>query len=120
MPQLRHGTAREPYAFRRRLLTHPWLVVSALSLALFSISDARAQIAIDVSKITCEQLVLYQITNSDNIAIWLHGYYSAKHDTTLVDTQAFKANANKIKVYCRMNSKVTVMQAVETVLGTGR
>src|SRR5437870_5434874 len=62
---------RGPCAFRRRLMTHPRLVVSALSLALFSISDARAQVTIDVSKFTCEQLVLYQITNSDNIAIRL-------------------------------------------------
>jgi acid stress chaperone HdeB len=78
---------------------------------------AHAQVTIDVSKITCEQLILYQITNSENIAVWLHGYYSAKQGTTTVDTQAFKANANKVKAYCRMNSKVTVIQAVETVFG---
>lgn len=101
-------------------MTNSKLVFPSLILALFSISRVQAQVTIDVSKITCEQLVLYQVTNSDNIAIWLHGYYSAKQGTTLVDTQAFKANANKVKGYCRMNSKVTVMQAVETVLGKGK
>jgi len=90
-------------------MTNSKLVIAALIIALLSISRAQAQVTIDVSKITCELLVLYQVTNSDNIAIWLHGYYSAKQGT--VDTQAFKANANKVKGYCGMNSKVTVMQA---------
>lgn len=93
------------------------LALYVAASALLWTSAAHAQVTIDVSKITCEQLVLYQITNSENIAVWLHGYYSAKQGTTTVDTQAFKANANKVRAYCRMNSKVTVMQAVETVLG---
>ena len=101
-------------------MTHSRLAVSALGLALSLISSARAQVTIDVSKITCEQFILYQITNADNIAVWLHGYYSAKHGTTIVDTQTFRANADKVKQYCRMNFKVTVMQAVEAVLGTGK
>jgi acid stress chaperone HdeB len=97
-----------------------YLVMLALTLAIFSSSTAHAQVTIDVSKITCEQFVLYQITNSENIAVWLHGYYSATRGSTLVDTQAFKANANKVRTYCRMNSKVTVMEAVEEVLGTAK
>jgi acid stress chaperone HdeB len=101
-------------------MTHSGLAFRGIILALFLVSGAQAQVTIDASKITCEQLVLYQITNSDYIAIWLHGYYSAKRDTTLVDTQAFKANANKVRTYCRMNSKVTVMQAVEKVLGAAK
>jgi acid stress chaperone HdeB len=98
-------------------MTKSKLALYVAASALLSTLTAHAQVTIDVSKITCEQLILYQITNSENIAIWLHGYYSAKQGTTTVDTQAFKANANKVKAYCRLNSKVTVMQAVETVLG---
>jgi acid stress chaperone HdeB len=98
-------------------MMHPKHVFRAVMLVVFSISGAHAQVTIDVSKITCEQLVLYQVASSDYIAIWLHGYYSAKRDSTLVDTQAFKANANKVRTYCRMNSKETVMQAVEKALG---
>jgi acid stress chaperone HdeB len=98
-------------------MTRSKLVLYVGVAALLSISAANAQVTIDVSKITCEQLVLYQITNSENIAVWLHGYYSGKQGTTTVDTQAFKANADKVRAYCRMNSKVTVMQAIETVLG---
>ena len=84
---------------------------------LLSISDARSQVTTDVSKITCEQLVQYKITNDDSVAIWLSGYYNGKRGNTVVDPQMFKANAKKIRTYCTINSNVTVMQAIETVLG---
>ena len=96
------------------------LVLPTVILALSPIAVALGQVTIDASKITCEQFILYQITNADNIAVWLQGYYSAKRGTTMVDTQVFKANADKVKAHCRMNFKLTVMQAVETVLGTGK
>jgi acid stress chaperone HdeB len=101
-------------------MTKARLALGALILALFSIARAEAQVTIDVAKITCEQFILYQVVNSDYIAVWLDGYYSGKRDNTLVDTQAFKANANKVRDYCRMNFKATVMQAAETVLGAGK
>jgi acid stress chaperone HdeB len=81
------------------------------------IPSAQAQVTIDVSKITCEQLVQYKITNDDSVAIWLSGYYNGKRGNTIVDPQVFKENAQKIRTYCILNSNVTVMQAVETVLG---
>src|SRR5437773_12544886 len=73
------------------------LALLAVMLAPFPISSARAQVTVDVSKITCEQFVLYQITDADNIAVWLHGYHSGKRGTTMVDVQTFKQNANKLK-----------------------
>jgi acid stress chaperone HdeB len=80
-------------------------------------TDANAQVTIDVSKITCNQLSLEQITDSKNIAMWLSGYYHAKQSSMLVDTQQLAANADKIKRYCWLKPDLTVMQAVEAVLG---
>jgi acid stress chaperone HdeB len=101
-------------------MTNPKLLLPGLIVALFSTSGAQAQVTIDISKVTCEQFVQYQITNDENIAIWLYGYYNGKRGNTVVEPQKFKANANKVKRYCIMNSNVTVMQAVETVLGPGK
>ena len=88
-----------------------------LIVAFLSITAAQAQVTIDVSKITCEQLVQYKITNDDSVMIWLSGYYNGKRGNTIVDPQVFKENAKKIRTHCILNSNVTVMQAVETVLG---
>ena len=95
-------------------------VALGLILALETIPPARAQITIDAAKITCDQYTGYKVSNPQNIAIWLSGYYHGKRGDTNVDTQALAATAKKVRDYCRRNPQTPVMQAVETVLGTGR
>jgi acid stress chaperone HdeB len=96
--------------------------INILSLILFClvISAAQAQVTIDVSKITCEQFRGYAITDPNNIALWLSGYYNGQRGNTVVNVQTFKENLEKVKDYCITNPKVTVMQAVEAVLGKGK
>ncbi len=63
------------------------IVVSGLMFALAAVPTARAQLTLDVSKITCEQYTGHKITNAQNIAIWLSGYYHGKHGDTTLETQ---------------------------------
>jgi acid stress chaperone HdeB len=95
-------------------------VVAALVLALAPCSVARSQVTIDVAKITCDQFVLFKVTDPRNIAIWLSGYYHGKRDNTLVDTQQLTAYADKIKSFCLQKPQATVMQAVETIFGLAK
>ena len=93
------------------------LKLIALSASILALAaPARAQVTIDVSKITCDQYVGYKVTNPQNIAIWLSGYYSGKRDSTVVDTQALMANAKKVRDYCIRNPQTPVMRAVETLI----
>jgi HdeA/HdeB family protein len=46
--------------------------------ALAAAPAARAQVTLDVSKITCDQYTSHKITSPQNIAIWLSGYYHGK------------------------------------------
>lgn len=98
-------------------MTRPTLILAALLLAMLGGSGARAQVTVDVAKITCDQLTLYKITDPQNIALWLSGYYNAKRNNTVVDTQQLAANTQKIKQYCMLKPNETVMQAVELVFG---
>lgn len=98
-------------------MIQPKLAAATLILALGLSPLAQAQVTIDVAKITCDQFTLYKVTDPQNIAIWLSGYYHAKRDNTLVDTQQLAANTDKIKTYCRLKPQATVMQAVESVFG---
>ena len=84
--------------------------------ALSALQPVQAQVAIDVSKITCEQFILFKVADPQKIAIWLSGYYHGKRETTVVDTQTFAEFADKTKDYCRANLKVSVMQAVDTLI----
>jgi hypothetical protein len=50
-------------------MTKAMRVVSALIFALGTVPAARAQVMLDVSKITCEQFAGYKITTPQNVAI---------------------------------------------------
>ena len=95
-------------------------VAAGLILSLAIVPAARAQVKVDVSKITCEQLRSHRITRPDNIAIWLNGYNHGKRGETTLDTQTLISNARKLQSYCGRNPHELVMQAVETLFGTRR
>ena len=81
---------------------------------------AQAQTTIDVAKITCEQLVLMKVVDPDYLAAWLSGYYSGKRNTTTIDVQRLKDNAEKVRQYCLAKNKGTVMEAIEQVVAPPR
>lgn len=84
-----------------------------------AVAQAQAQITIDVSKITCEQFRNYSVTDPNNIALWLSGYYNGQRRNTVISVTSFKENLEKVMDYCITNQKMTVMHAVETILGKG-
>jgi acid stress chaperone HdeB len=98
-------------------LSQPWLV---LSLSAVAVVPAHAQVTVDVSKITCEQYILYTVADPHDIAMWLSGYYNGKRNNTVLDTQQFREHGKKVMDYCELNLKSTVMDAVEKVLGAAR
>lgn len=90
---------------------------SVLSCAIavpiaFAATFAGAQVTIDVAQITCAQFVKYKITNPDNIAIWLSGYYHGKQNTTVLAREDFKENIQKLKSACLLaqNSERPVLE----------
>jgi acid stress chaperone HdeB len=92
------------------------LIMMTMLLALAPWSAAGAQVTIDVAKITCDQFTLYKVTDPQNIAIWLSGYYHGQRNDTMVDTMELATYERKVKDYCNLNPQVTVMQAVESML----
>lgn len=95
------------------------VVVGSL-LMLLSALDASAQVTVDVAKITCEQFILFKVTDPRYIALWLSGYYNAKRNNTVIDPQALTRDTDKVRQYCRMNLEAPVMQAVEAALTDGK
>ena len=99
-------------------MTKSLFVACGLMFNLVAIPTTYAQVTLDVSKITCNQFAFQKITSSENIAIWINGYYNGKRGNTIVDTQSLRDDAKKLLDYCFQYPKVTVMQAVETLFGT--
>jgi hypothetical protein len=93
-----------------------FVVVAAL-LSLLGSTSGRAQVTIEVAKITCEQFLRYKITDPKNIFLWLSGYYNAKRNNDIIDPQALDKNYEELRNYCAKDLQMTVMQAVESTLG---
>jgi hypothetical protein len=91
-----------------------------LTLAAAAGHPAHAQVMLDLSKITCDQWSGYKITNPQNIALWLSGYYNGKRGNTVIDTQALAAENQKLRDFCITNGQMPVMQAAEKLFGVNR
>ena len=77
----------------------------------------RAQVTVDVAKITCDELLKYQIADPKQIAIWISGYYHGLHSSSILDTQEFLQDMNKVEEYCFKHPDDLVMKAVDDILG---
>jgi hypothetical protein len=86
-------------------MTRFGFICAAAIAALLCAAGAQAQVTVDMAKITCDQLTLGRITDPQNIALWLSGYYHARQNNTLVDTQALAASAgwNGLSIGARSN-----------------
>ena len=85
-------------------------------LVLAATAASKAQVTIDVSKVSCEQFALYKVASPETLAIWVHGYYSGKRGNTLVDVEALKANMKRLRDYCVQNPEVPLLDAVDTLV----
>ena len=89
------------------------LMVCCVPLVLGLSSTGRAQVTVDMSKFTCEQL-LKGSGNSIEAAIWLSGYYNGLRKNTKLDLNQFRKNAEVIIAECKDSPKATVMQTIKT------
>jgi len=96
-------------------MTLPKLALLGLASSLLAVPPARAQVTIDVTKITCEQFISWSLTDPRYIILWLHGYTNGKRNNTLIDQEQLKEDGAKVRDYCRSNRTNSVMQAVEAV-----
>ena len=88
------------------------------ALFVFVQIPAQAQVTIDVSKITCEQVLMEKLAWTEGeVELWLSGYYHGKRNDTIVEPEAVKQNEEKLNRYCYEHRDTTVMDAVKNVLG---
>jgi hypothetical protein len=88
------------------------------TLFLFAQIPAQAQVTVDVSKITCEQVLLEQLAWTErDVVLWLSGYYHGKRNNTFVEPETIKKDEEKVNQYCYGHRDTTVMDAVKNVLG---
>jgi hypothetical protein len=93
------------------------LLTSALFL-FAQIPTMEAQETVDVTKITCQQILMEQLASpSRDIVLWLTGYYAGKRNNTIIESQTIKKDEERVNSYCYQHRETTVMDAIKNVLG---
>jgi acid stress chaperone HdeB len=83
-------------------------------------SFARAQMTIDVSKISCREFVTSTLFEPDHIALWLNGYYNGARGNTALNVSGLKDYLGRLNNYCLHNQEVMIMKAAETILSADK
>ncbi len=88
------------------------LIFVGVVAAIATAAPARAQVAIEMSDITCKQFTDYDPETKDFIANWMRGFFSAKKNLTVVDSRYVKRNTEKVLRYCRKMPTATLITAI--------
>ena len=88
------------------------IVLGAFAALLLAV-PAKAQVLVDVSKISCDQYITQRITHTQTVNVWLAGFYAGRRNNPVVDTQALNKNGNKLSRFCESHREMPLLDAVE-------
>jgi acid stress chaperone HdeB len=96
----------------------PWLIMLGPGFALMGLQAVQAQVTIDIRKITCNEFLSGQLTDSRSLAIWLNGYLNGARGRTLIDP--LSVTENNLIDYCVSHNNMLVLDAARNVVGADK
>jgi acid stress chaperone HdeB len=87
-------------------------------LALIGLQAAQAQVTIDITKITCNEFITGELTDSRSLAIWLHGYVNGARGKTLIDP--LSGGHGSLINYCLSHTDMLLLDAARNVYGADK
>ena len=86
---------------------------TALVLACGPTAPAKAQTVLDLSLITCQQLLASDPERQALIGSWMSGYFSATKNLDTLDFRYVERNRRVVGNYCKSHKSETVMSAMQ-------
>jgi acid stress chaperone HdeB len=96
----------------------PWLIMLGPGLALVGLQAVQAQVTIDITKITCEEFLAGQLTDSNSLAIWLNGYVNGARGKTVIDP--LSGGQHSLIDYCMSHTNTPVLDAARNIVGADK
>ena len=89
-------------------------IIAGICMLLFMpIAPVHAGVVIDLSLITCKQLLESDTERQMLISSWMGGYFSATKNLSEVDLRYVRRNAKVVGQYCKTHKSDTVMNAMQ-------
>jgi len=76
---------------------------------------ARAQVVVDMSRITCKQFMDYSFDKQEVIGAWMSGYFNASLNRKVLDITRYQANSKRVSNYCKKHKKDSLMAVIQKV-----
>ena len=93
-------------------------LVSTASVAMLAVASMPAQAApVDMSTITCAQLLSMKQDEISFILTWVQGYMAGTQEETSMDPDALGKSVTDTVTYCQENQEMSVMNATKEVDG---
>jgi hypothetical protein len=80
-------------------------------------SVSRAQIVIDMGKVTCSEYLAMTPEGEKVFSAWMSGWFNQKKGFTTVDLDAYARNVANVKKWCAANPKDSVMGGLQAATG---
>jgi acid stress chaperone HdeB len=74
---------------------------------------AKAQVVLDLSLITCQQLLASDAERQALVGSWMSGYFSASKNLDTLDFRYVDRNRRVVGNYCKTHKSETVMSAMQ-------
>jgi acid stress chaperone HdeB len=74
---------------------------------------AKAQTVLDLSLVTCQQLLASDAERQALIGSWMSGYFSATKNLDTLDFRYVERNRRVVGNYCKTHRSETVMSAMQ-------
>ena len=91
-----------------------------VALALASVclpSLSQAQVKIDMSKVTCGEVMAMPPEDQSDFGAFLSGWFAQKAGRTFIDLGLFRKNTASVMSWCKFNSSASIMAAVDRAVG---
>jgi acid stress chaperone HdeB len=94
---------------------HRRIMLACFALLAINTLPARAQVIVDMSLITCQQMLDAPPERQQLIAWWMRGYFSAAKNFSMIDFRYVDYNTKIVTAYCKkkQNRGETLMSAIQ-------
>src|SRR5271167_361487 len=89
-------------------------VVAAALFIAGAYNPAKAQLILEMSALTCKNIIEAPPDRQELIAAWMSGYFNAERNMPTVDFGRFATNKKLVAKYCRSHRKANLMRAIRT------
>jgi hypothetical protein len=93
-----------------------YAALAAMALAFGAQPALAAETALDVSELTCEQLIDYDDDNKGLIMMWFEGYYTEEDEPATIDFAKMASRLTKLLIACQADPTQKVLDLADDAM----